>query len=172
MVTDNVVRSMPLEVLVKGSRTGAPAGCGLGQRKLQRFMSIGMGGRRSEGIVMSVHQSWPDGETPCLGSTTLSVAPQYRLQRGRAPRSCLLSRDSGESTTVPNTAESAFNSELAKVLRRKHPRWLDRIGMEQMNRHNGCCPRAVGIWPFSGIQLRSNRSSVGIADPIARPSSE
>ena len=28
---------------------------------------------------------------------------------------------------MPKTAESAFNSELAKVLRRKHPRWPDRI---------------------------------------------
>ena len=30
--------------------------------------------------------------------------------------------------TMPKTAESTFNSELAKVLRRKHPCWLDRIG--------------------------------------------
>ena len=28
---------------------------------------------------------------------------------------------------MPKTAEIAFNSELAKVPRRKHPRWLDRI---------------------------------------------
>ena len=33
---------------------------------------------------------------------------------------------------MPKTAESAFNSELAKVLRRKHPCWLDRIGVESV----------------------------------------
>ena len=34
---------------------------------------------------------------------------------------------------MPRTAETAFNPELAKVLRRKHPRWPDRIGVEQTN---------------------------------------
>lgn len=34
---------------------------------------------------------------------------------------------------MPKTTETAFNSELAKVLRKKHPRWLDRIGVEQTN---------------------------------------
>ena len=49
------------------------------------------------------------------------------LQRGWL-ESCLLSWDNGKSTTMPKTAESAFNSELAKVPRRKHLRWPDRIG--------------------------------------------
>ena len=35
--------------------------------------------------------------------------------------------------TMPKTAETAFNTDLAKVLRRKHPRWPDRIGVEQTN---------------------------------------
>ncbi|MCY3852293.1 MAG: hypothetical protein OXG03_01770 [Gammaproteobacteria bacterium] len=34
---------------------------------------------------------------------------------------------------MPKTAETAFNFELAKVLRKKHPRWSDRIGVEQTN---------------------------------------
>ena len=34
---------------------------------------------------------------------------------------------------MPRTAENVFNAELAKVLRRKHPRWPDRIGVEQTN---------------------------------------
>ena len=34
---------------------------------------------------------------------------------------------------MAKTSESAFNTELAKVLRRKHPRWPDRIGVEQTN---------------------------------------
>lgn len=32
---------------------------------------------------------------------------------------------------MPKTAEIAFNPELARVLRTKHPRWLDLIGVEQ-----------------------------------------
>ena len=38
-------------------------------------------------------------------------------------------------TTKPRTTETAFNTELAKVLRRKHPRWPEpgRIGVEQTN---------------------------------------
>ena len=44
---------------------------------------------------------------------------------------------------MPRTAESAFNSELAKVLRRKHPRWRDRIGVEQTNVFSG----AAGLQP-------------------------
>ena len=40
-----------------------------------------------------------------------------------------------ELTTKPRTTETAFNTELAKVLRRKHPRWPEpgRIGVEQTN---------------------------------------
>ena len=34
---------------------------------------------------------------------------------------------------MPKTAEIAFNSEFAKLLRSKHPRWHDRIGVEQTN---------------------------------------
>ena len=34
---------------------------------------------------------------------------------------------------MPKTTETAFNSELAKVLRKKHPRWSDQIGVEQTN---------------------------------------
>lgn len=34
---------------------------------------------------------------------------------------------------MPKTAEIAFNSEFAKSLRSKHPRWHDRIGVEQTN---------------------------------------
>ena len=34
---------------------------------------------------------------------------------------------------MPKTAETAVNAELGKVLRRKHPRWPDRIGVEQTN---------------------------------------
>ena len=34
---------------------------------------------------------------------------------------------------MPRTSENAFNPELANVLRRKHPRWPDRIGVEQTN---------------------------------------
>ena len=34
---------------------------------------------------------------------------------------------------MPKTVEIAFNAELAKVLRRKHPRWTNRIGVEQTN---------------------------------------
>ena len=34
--------------------------------------------------------------------------------------------------TIPKTVESTFGSELAKVLRRKHPGWLDRIGVESV----------------------------------------
>ena len=34
---------------------------------------------------------------------------------------------------MPRTAENVFNAELANVLRRKHPRWPDRIGVEQTN---------------------------------------
>ena len=44
---------------------------------------------------------------------------------------------------MPKTAESAFNSDLAKVLRRKHPRWRDRIGVEQTNVFSG----AAGLQP-------------------------
>ena len=44
---------------------------------------------------------------------------------------------------MPKTAESAFNSELAKALRRKHPRWPDRIGVEQTNVFSG----APGLRP-------------------------
>ena len=60
---------------------------------------------------------------------------------------------------MPRTTETAFNTELAKVLRRKHPRWPDRIGVEQTNvfseaaglqpdlivRHPGGLPVAVEI---------------------------
>ena len=60
-------------------------------------------------------------------------------------------------TTMPRTAENAFNTQLASVLRRKHPRWPDRIGVEQTNvfseaaglqpdlivRHQGGLPVAV-----------------------------
>ena len=34
---------------------------------------------------------------------------------------------------MPRTAEPGFNHELANILRRKHPRWPDRIGVEQTN---------------------------------------
>ena len=34
---------------------------------------------------------------------------------------------------TPRTAETAFNTALGNVLRRKHPRWPDRIGVEQTN---------------------------------------
>ena len=44
---------------------------------------------------------------------------------------------------MPKTTETAFNSELAKVLRRKHPRWPDRIGVEQTNVFSG----AEGLQP-------------------------
>ena len=37
------------------------------------------------------------------------------------------------SMTIPKAAEVAFNFELAAVLRRKHPRWPGRIGVEQTN---------------------------------------
>lgn len=37
---------------------------------------------------------------------------------------------------IPKTAEVAFNFELAAVLRRKHPRWPGRIGVEQTNVFN------------------------------------
>ena len=60
---------------------------------------------------------------------------------------------------MPRTTETAFNTELAKVLRRKHPRWPERIGVEQTNvfseaaglqpdiivRHPGGLPVAVEI---------------------------
>ena len=38
---------------------------------------------------------------------------------------------------MPRTAEIAFNTEIADVLRRKHPRWADRIGVEQTNVFSG-----------------------------------
>ena len=44
---------------------------------------------------------------------------------------------------MPKTTETAFNTELAKVLRRKHPRWFDRIGVEQTNVFSG----AAGLQP-------------------------
>ena len=34
---------------------------------------------------------------------------------------------------MPKTTETAFNTQLANVLRGKHPRWVDRIGVEQTN---------------------------------------
>ena len=34
---------------------------------------------------------------------------------------------------MPRTTETSFNTELASVLRGKHPRWPDRIGVEQTN---------------------------------------
>ena len=34
---------------------------------------------------------------------------------------------------MPRTSETAFNTELARVLRRKHPRWPDRIDVERTN---------------------------------------
>ena len=37
------------------------------------------------------------------------------------------------SMTIPRTVEVAFNFELAAVLRKKHPRWPGRIGVEQTN---------------------------------------
>ena len=42
-------------------------------------------------------------------------------------------RDNRKPTTMPKTAETAVNAELGKVLWRKHPRWPDRIGVEQTN---------------------------------------
>ena len=44
---------------------------------------------------------------------------------------------------MPKTTETAFNPELAKALRRKHPRWVDRIGVEQTNVFRG----APGLHP-------------------------
>ena len=44
---------------------------------------------------------------------------------------------------MPKTTETAFNPELAKALRRKHPRWVDRIGVEQTNVFRG----APGLQP-------------------------
>ena len=34
---------------------------------------------------------------------------------------------------MPKTTETAFNPDLAKALRKRHPRWSDRIGVEQTN---------------------------------------
>ena len=47
------------------------------------------------------------------------------------------------SITMPKTTEITINSELAKVLRRKHPRWSDRIGVEQ----TGVLAEATGQKP-------------------------
>ena len=44
---------------------------------------------------------------------------------------------------MPRTTETAFNSELAKALRRRHPRWVNRIGVEQTNVFRG----APGLQP-------------------------
>lgn len=44
---------------------------------------------------------------------------------------------------MPKTSEPAFNPELAKVLRKKHPMWSDRIGVEQTNVISG----ASGLKP-------------------------
>ena len=38
---------------------------------------------------------------------------------------------------MPKTVEPVFNRELANILRRKHPRWPDRIGVEQTNVFSG-----------------------------------
>ena len=38
---------------------------------------------------------------------------------------------------MPKTAEPAFNPELAKALRKRHPRWSDRIGVEQTSVFSG-----------------------------------
>ena len=38
---------------------------------------------------------------------------------------------------MPRTAEIVFNTEIAKLLRRKHPRWADRVGVEQTNVFSG-----------------------------------
>ena len=38
---------------------------------------------------------------------------------------------------MPKTAEPAFNPDLAKALRKRHPRWSDRIGVEQTNVFSG-----------------------------------
>ena len=38
---------------------------------------------------------------------------------------------------MPQTSEPAFNPELAKALRKRHPRWSDRIGVEQTNVFSG-----------------------------------
>ena len=43
------------------------------------------------------------------------------------------SRGLGNSVAKPRTAETAFNTALGNVLRRKHPLWPDRIGVEQTN---------------------------------------
>ena len=44
---------------------------------------------------------------------------------------------------MPTTTETAFNAELGQVLRRKHPCWPDRIGVEQTNVFSG----APGLQP-------------------------
>lgn len=44
---------------------------------------------------------------------------------------------------MAKTAETAFNPELAKALRKKHPRWRNRIGVEQTNVFSG----AAGLRP-------------------------
>ena len=44
---------------------------------------------------------------------------------------------------MAKTAETAFNPELAKALRKKHPRWQNRIGVEQTNVFSG----AAGLRP-------------------------
>ena len=44
---------------------------------------------------------------------------------------------------MPKMSEIAFNPELANVLRRKHPRWKDRIGVEQ----TGVFTRGAGLQP-------------------------
>ena len=38
---------------------------------------------------------------------------------------------------MPKTAEPAFNPDLAKALRKRHPRWSGRIGVEQTNVFSG-----------------------------------
>ena len=44
---------------------------------------------------------------------------------------------------MPKTAESTFNTVLGNVLRKKHPRWPDRIGVEQ----TGVISEAAGLKP-------------------------
>ena len=69
---------------------------------------------------------------------------------------------------MPKTAESAFNSELAKVPRRKHPRWLDRIGVDETymggkekNKHNSQKAHSgrgpVGKTPVAGAKGSGNQ---------------
>ena len=77
----------------------------------------------------------------------LSLLHRGHLQEAVADFECfvktLQSQHKRTTMATPKTTEVALNFELAAVLRRKHPRWPGRIGVEQTNvsaKRRACSP--------------------------------